>query len=333
MNKDDRNRNVKRERIIMISTSALVLTVLTVTGAYVRNHNRKSMDDGYTLDFTALEDSAGDKWKEIAQGSKKDANPEVAENKAENPDLNPLEVGSDEIKIPGLTEKQIADKNADKSLDKSANQSADQSVSKGMSDGADGKGPEQAVAKGKKDQGDTKQKDSQGVAKEQETVKPEPVTQEPSPVAQTSADSPIVSDELHFTAETLIKPVDGTTLIPYSMDHSVYFATLDQYKYNPAVILGATEGEAVCACATGRVMNVHNDAELGHVVVLSLGDGYQAIYGQLDQIEVPIGAIVPAGAKLATVAAPTKYYSVEGCNVYFQLLKDGKSIDPTALFR
>jgi septal ring factor EnvC (AmiA/AmiB activator) len=98
------------------------------------------------------------------------------------------------------------------------------------------------------------------------------------------------------------------------------------------VVYGASLGEAVSACAAGRVINVHNDAELGHVVVLDLGDGYQAIYGQVDNITVPIGAKIDAGAQLATIAEPTKYYSVEGSNLYFQLKKDGESIDPSQFF-
>jgi septal ring factor EnvC (AmiA/AmiB activator) len=141
-----------------------------------------------------------------------------------------------------------------------------------------------------------------------------------------------VSEELHFAPETMIKPVSGETVIPYSMEHGVYFATLDQYKCSPAVVYGASLGEAVSACAAGRVINVHNDAELGHVVVLDLGDGYQAIYGQVDNITVPIGAKIDAGAQLATIAEPTKYYSVEGSNLSFQLKKDGESIDPSQFF-
>ena len=31
----------------------------------------------------------------------------------------------------------------------------------------------------------------------------------------------------------MIWPVSGTVLMNYSMDKTVYFATLDQYKYNP----------------------------------------------------------------------------------------------------
>jgi len=113
----------------------------------------------------------------------------------------------------------------------------------------------------------------------------------------------------------------------------VYFATLDQYKRNPAVIYGASQGESVNACCRGRVMSVRKDAVLGSVLVLDLGDGYQATYGQLENIETPIGSIVDAGSRLATVAAPTKYYSVEGSNLYFKLTKDGESVDPSQYFQ
>ena len=42
---------------------------------------------------------------------------------------------------------------------------------------------------------------------------------------------------------TLLWPVDGTILMSYSMDKTVYFSTLDQYKYNPAVIISGAEGD------------------------------------------------------------------------------------------
>ena len=35
----------------------------------------------------------------------------------------------------------------------------------------------------------------------------------------------------------------------YSMDGSVYFATLNQYKYNPALVLGSEVGNQVLAAA------------------------------------------------------------------------------------
>lgn len=35
-----------------------------------------------------------------------------------------------------------------------------------------------------------------------------------------------------------------------------------------------------------------------------------------------------AGVFLGTVAAPTKYYTAEGTNVYFKMTKDGEPVNP-----
>ena len=42
----------------------------------------------------------------------------------------------------------------------------------------------------------------------------------------------------------------------YSMDKTVYFATLDQYKYSPAIVIAAVEGEGITAAADGQVTDI-----------------------------------------------------------------------------
>ena len=119
----------------------------------------------------------------------------------------------------------------------------------------------------------------------------------------------------------------------YSMDASIYFATLDQYKYNPAVMLSANEGDVVNVCADGKVVSIFEDAKIGNAVTLDLGNGYQATYGQLKDIQVTEGSYVNRGETLASVAAPTKYFTTEGTNLYFQLTKDGEPVNPEGMFQ
>ncbi len=137
-------------------------------------------------------------------------------------------------------------------------------------------------------------------------------------------ESPLVfSDE-----DVLSWPVDGNVLIPFNMEQTVYFATLDQYKYNPAVIIAGQVGEEVWAATDGKVTSIKKDAQTGTTVTVDLGDGFQAIYGQLGELHVKEGDRVEEGVLIGYLGEPTKYYSVEGCNLYFQLLKDGEAVDP-----
>lgn len=128
--------------------------------------------------------------------------------------------------------------------------------------------------------------------------------------------------------EGLVWPIVGKVLINYSMDKTVYFATLDQYKYNPAIMIQATEGETITAAADGRVSGIYNDPQLGNCVQVELGNGYELTYGQLGNIELKEGDYMEVGDVIGTVASPTKYFSVEGTNVYFKLTLNGEPVDP-----
>jgi murein DD-endopeptidase MepM/ murein hydrolase activator NlpD len=265
----------------MLASSAFVLAALTMTGVYMKGQNVESKDDGYTLDFTALENNADDKMQEISEYNeehllKEEENiPELtANNTAGNEiaaapvteddlDYLPQEVGSGHVEIPGLTDQETLQEAAE----------AEQQM------------PELTVEK-----------------------------------------------TLHFTEnDGMQKPVQSDILMHYSMDKSIYFATLDQYKYNPATIFSAEEGMTVTACAQGKVTSIFENEEIGKAVTLDLGDGYEATYGQLSEITVKENAYVNPGETIGSVAAPTKYYSAEGSNVYFALTHNGDPVNGEAL--
>ena len=142
---------------------------------------------------------------------------------------------------------------------------------------------------------------------------------------ETTANQPALSFSME---EGLVWPIVGKVLINYSMDKTVYFPTLQQYKYNPAVMIQAVEGEYITAAADGRVSNVFHDAQYGNCISVDLGDGYELTYGQLGDISLKEGDYMQVGDVIGTVAAPTKYFTTEGPNVYFKLTLDGEPCDP-----
>jgi len=286
----NRKNSIKKERIIMLVSSAFVLTALTMTGIYMKNNNKEAQDDGYTLDFTAMEDNADNKFEEIAQ-NKQDTEQiaqneqntkQIAQNQTGNTTLDnigeaiqeevteddldymPLEAGSALVEIPGVT-------NLAEDLVENEAELGESAVSEEVLSFAEG--------------------------------------------------------------DALLRPVSGEILMSYSMDKSIYFATLDQYKYNPAVIFSAAEGTEVVVCAEAQVAQIFEDEEIGNAVTLDLGDGYQVTYGQLSEINVSEGEYVDAGDSLGIVAAPTKYYSIEGSNLYFEMTKDGVSVNPEGMLQ
>ena len=137
------------------------------------------------------------------------------------------------------------------------------------------------------------------------------------------------SHNINFTEDSYILwPVNGAVIMSYSMDKTVYFQTLDQYKYNPAVIIEGAEGDQVLCGAPGIVKSIDVSAQTGTTVNVDIGNGYELLYGQLKEVPVKVGDYVEAKSVLGYVSQPTKYYSKEGCNVYFEMRKDGQPVNP-----
>ena len=152
---------------------------------------------------------------------------------------------------------------------------------------------------------------------------------ESSETESTETASSTILPEVNFTDDMLLEwPVDGTVIMDYSMDHTVYFPTLDVYKYNPSVLMGAEVGSPVEAAANATIVKIEDSIETGTTITADLGNGYQAVYGQLKDVLVKENDVVAAGTVLGYVNDPTRFYTEEGSNLYFAMTKDGESIDP-----
>lgn len=305
----------------MIASSAFVLTALTMTGVYMQSRDRESENDGYTIDFTTLESNVDDMYQEIAQNnpSQDDSvgNLEDIVNGEMEDDLDypPLEVGSGQIEIPGLTDNETLDAAdiGNNTLDAADIPDADVTQALSVNEAETSVDPE----------------DMDPVEVPKETPGPTMAEEQPS-----ASDNAVVNQELHFAeSEGLIRPLSGETVIPFSTGAGSYFATLAQYKYSRAMVISAPEGTTVSACADGKVINIFEDSEIGHAVTMELGDGYEITYGQLRDIQVALGSYVNAGDTVGTIGKPTKYYVREGSNLYLQLTIGGTPVNPEPLFK
>ena len=349
MRRDNRKQNIKKERIIMIASSAFVMAALTMTGVYMKENSVQNQDDGYSIDFTGVESQAGDNQQEMGETYQRPGNsvtvPQgdgaVQEIPEDDLDYLPMEeAGSSLVQIPGLTDGVLSesDVTSDEQLamleEQKANERQQQEEKEEKESGSQGSStvtPEPV-------------REQLPVAAEQPAVLEQPALEEPvleEPVVEQSVpvqEEPVWEEPqdvrtLAFSSDQgLVKPVMGDVLIPYSMDRTVYFTTLDQYKYNPATVYRVEEGTQVIACAEARVASVFRNEEIGQAVALDLGNGYQVVYGQLQALNVSEGDYVSPGQIIGSVAAPTIYYSLEGSNLYFLLEQDGAALDPQNLY-
>ena len=236
----NKNRE-KKERLIMLGSAVFVLTALTMTGVYVKGTSEKEKNDGYTIDFNALEEA-----KEADETEIKTETSDLSASAGENIS----DISKDDFMdyIPPVDN---ADLITDSGLDPLAE------VAEADVEGAE-ETEEPMVAQ----------------AAEFSEVEEESL--------ETGGEA--VSGKVHPALEfaendTLAWPIVGNVLINYSMDKTTYFATLDQYKYSPAIVIDATEGENITAAANGKVVDIYENEEIGNAIVMDLGGGYELTYG------------------------------------------------------
>lgn len=326
MRRDNRKQNIKKERVIMIASSAFVMAALTMTGVYMKENSVQNQDNGYSIDFTEMENQVESRYQEM-DDTKQNQKPQTSvagpqggttlqEMPEDDLDYLPMEeAGSSLIEIPGLTDGIHAEE--DVTSDEQLAMLEERRAEEGQQQAAEPKNNTAATTP------------AESARDEQPSGGQEPAPEQPE---QMPEEQP-TGRKLGFSSDQgLIRPVAGEVLIPYSMDRTVYFTTLDHYKYNPATIYQVAEGTQVLACAEAQVAAIFNDSEIGQAVTLDLGNGYQVVYGQLQGINVAEGDYVAPGQIIGTVAAPTIYYSLEGSNLYFLLEQDGAALDPQNMY-
>lgn len=298
MKKRSGKSSQRKEKAIMIVSSVLVLSALTITGVYVRNGNGEEPDGGYTIDFSSLEESSSSGIE------------------AEDIPVTDSDLDYD----PASTEVDSTTVKNDYGKSGTASASADPFDEKAEAIRLKEASSDLIVG-----EGESKDGEEEAVTEAMVELQSEDEVEE----ASSEAVAAQVQPELTFSeADSLVMPLVGNVLINYSADKSVYFPTLQQYKCNPALIVAANVGDPVKAAANGMVSRIYNDPMTGQTVVMNLGNGYEVTYGQLQEVTVSEGTYVAEGEIFAQIAQPTRYYAVEGSNLYMKLTKDGVPVNP-----
>ena len=297
----NRRKGLAKERFLMVASAVLVLGSLTATGLWL-GRDGKNKDEEYVVDLSAIENGSTGRAGENEGTLAESVRQEISTNDL---DYDPYfqETNSQKVENP------------------------DESDSASMSDGAKSEdGDRKADEKGGAGQGAAVENESaEAKSGENETgEQPEEEAGEGTPALSTAMQPALTFSD----SDTLILTVVGNIMVNYSIDKTVYFTTMQQYKYNPAIIIQANQGDLITAASAGKVISVFSDPQIGNGVTMELGGGYEVTYGQLTNILVSEGSYVATGDVIAEVAAPTKYFSVEGTNVYFKLTKDGEPVNP-----
>ncbi len=129
--------------------------------------------------------------------------------------------------------------------------------------------------------------------------------------------------------DTMLTPVFGTICLDFSGDELVYSKTLDLWTTHQGLDIKCEEGSQVRAAMDGVVSEVTNDPQWGMTIVIDHGSGITTKYSNLSTLDmVMAGQKVKKGDVISGVGKTALWEIAEDAHLHFEVLKDGKNLDP-----
>jgi septal ring factor EnvC (AmiA/AmiB activator) len=131
-------------------------------------------------------------------------------------------------------------------------------------------------------------------------------------------------EESEFTKRKgdLLWPVRGTVVAHYGSQKDPVF---NVPVFRSGIYIQASPGTSVKASAEGKVVHANYFKGYENLVIISHGDGYYTVYGNLDALNVREGNYVKAGQIIGTVGGNS---NINTPALYFEVRYRGKPLNP-----
>lgn len=129
---------------------------------------------------------------------------------------------------------------------------------------------------------------------------------------------------------TFIKPLEGEIIVEYANENLVYSKTLKEWVTHNGIDIKGEKASVVKAASDGKIKFIKNDPRYGITVVIEHENGYESIYSNLLTAEfVKEGETIKQGQTIGTVGNTAVFEIAEESHLHFEILKDGKYLNPS----
>lgn len=162
-----------------------------------------------------------------------------------------------------------------------------------------------------------------------------------------SNDNPTINNPLDVPSDSIIDPEDPPEApvdapIEFAMpvqsvisigeysETMVFNGTLGRFSTHQGIDFFAEEGTIVLAVFDGTIESVENTLLNGTTIVIDHGNGLKTVYNSLaDGDSVSVGQKVQKGQAIGEVSVSNRQEASAGAHLHFEVIEDGKTIDPS----
>ena len=123
-------------------------------------------------------------------------------------------------------------------------------------------------------------------------------------------------------------PLAGEIYREFAMDDLIYYESIGEWRVHKGVDIKPKDTLIIESAFAGTVESVNNSEITGTEIVIDHGNNIKTLYSNLVSASVKAGEKVQQGQEIGNVGKTVSIEASDGAHLHFELLVDGKNVDP-----
>ncbi len=123
-------------------------------------------------------------------------------------------------------------------------------------------------------------------------------------------------------------PLAGDIIREFTMDDLIYYEAIGEWRVHKGVDIKPKDTLIIESALAGTVESVNTSELMGTEVIIDHGNNVKTLYSNLVTASVKVGEQVKQGQEIGNVGKVASIESADGAHLHFELLVDGKNVNP-----
>ncbi len=123
-------------------------------------------------------------------------------------------------------------------------------------------------------------------------------------------------------------PLAGEVYREFTMDDLVYYESIGEWRVHKGVDIKPKDTLLIESALAGTIEAVNTSELTGTEIVIDHGNNIKTLYSNLVTASVKVGDKVQQGQTIGNIGKTVSIEAADGAHLHFELLVDGKNVNP-----
>lgn len=135
-------------------------------------------------------------------------------------------------------------------------------------------------------------------------------------------------EAINTELKSMRTPLAGEIYREFTMDDLVYYESIGEWRVHKGVDIKPKDTLLIESAFSGTVESVNTSELTGTEIVIDHGNNIKTLYSNLVSANVKVGEQVQQGQAIGNIGKTASIEAADGAHLHFELLVDGKNVNP-----